>query len=132
MHLAEAEAATVGSGEGRRVSMRNLVALGVSGGMAPCPDALAVLLLAVGINQLAFGMVAIVAFSLGLAGVLVAFGLAIALAGPAWSRLGRAGMGGAGKVGGLARRLVAVSPVVSAGVVVLLGLGMLWRSGVGA
>ncbi|MGH2535457.1 MAG: sulfite exporter TauE/SafE family protein [Thermomicrobiales bacterium] len=102
LHLAAVEAATVGSGEGRRVSKRSLVALGVSGGMAPCPDALAILLLAVGINQLAFGMLAIVAFSLGLAGVLVAFGLAIALAGPVWSRLGRATTGGAGRFHGLA------------------------------
>jgi ABC-type nickel/cobalt efflux system permease component RcnA len=88
LHLAEVEAAMVEETGGRRVSMRNLVTLGVSGGMAPCPDALAILLLAVGINQLAFGMVAIVAFSVGLAGVLVAFGLPITLNGPFWSRAG--------------------------------------------
>ncbi|MGH2558222.1 MAG: nickel/cobalt transporter, partial [Thermomicrobiales bacterium] len=132
LHLAEVAAATVGRGEGRRVSMRSLVALGVSGGMAPCPDALAILLLAVGINQLGFGLLAIVAFSLGLAGVLVAFGLAIALAGPLWARVGRKSTGGAGRLNGFTGRLVAISPVVSACVVVLLGFGMLWRSGISA
>jgi ABC-type nickel/cobalt efflux system permease component RcnA len=130
LHLAEIEAATAsGPGEGR-VSLRSLVTLGVSGGLAPCPDALAILLLAVGINQLGFGMLAIVAFSLGLASVLVAFGLAIALAGPVWSRATRF-RGERGSLGRLAGRLVAFSPVLSAGFVVLLGVGMLWRAGIG-
>ena len=51
--------------EGGR-SFRRLAVLGVSGGMVPCPDALAILLLAIGMNQLPTGLVAIAAFSLGL------------------------------------------------------------------
>lgn len=126
LHLEEALAAR------RGVDRRGLVALGVSGGLAPCPDALAILLLAIGINQAGFGLLAIVAFSLGLAGVLVAFGLAIALAGPVWSRTRQAaaGRGGLGhRLNATLGRLVAVSPLVSAVVVLLLGLAMVWRAG---
>ncbi|HEY7030939.1 MAG TPA: hypothetical protein VH482_06420 [Thermomicrobiales bacterium] len=115
------------------VERRGLIALGVSGGLAPCPDALAILLLAIGINQAGFGMVAILSFSLGLAGVLVAFGLAIALAGPFWTRARQAAAarGGLGpRLNATFGRLVAVSPLISAVVVLLLGLAMIWRAGV--
>lgn len=124
LHLAEIERAR---GHGRGVSVRSLVTLGVSGGIAPCPDALAILLLAVGINQFALGMLAIVAFSFGLAGVLVAFGLAVALAGPFWQRL-RHRRSPSSRLGGGLTRLATLSPLLSAVVVLLLGLAMLWRS----
>ncbi len=127
LHLEEALAA-----RRRGVDRRGLVALGVSGGLAPCPDALAILLLAIGINQAGFGMLAIVAFSLGLAGVLVAFGLIIALAGPFWTRARRAtaDQGRTGRrLNAAFGRLVAASPMVSAVVVLLLGLAMIWRAG---
>jgi ABC-type nickel/cobalt efflux system permease component RcnA len=44
-------------------------------GVIPCPEALSVLLLAIGPNRTARGMVMIVAFSAGLAAVLVGLGL---------------------------------------------------------
>src|SRR5262249_7658080 len=127
LHLEEALAARRQS-----VDRRGLVALGVSGGLTPCPDALAILLLAIGINQAGFGMLAILAFSLGLAGVLVAFGLAIALAGPFWTRARQAAAarGGFGsRLNAAFGRLIAVSPLLSAVVVLLLGLAMIWRAG---
>lgn len=51
--------------------------LGVSGGIVPCPAALIVLLLAIKFGRLAMGLWLIVAFSLGLAAVLVALGIAV-------------------------------------------------------
>jgi ABC-type nickel/cobalt efflux system permease component RcnA len=57
------------------VSLRELAALGVSGGIVPCPAALVVLLSALSLGRLGFGLVLIVAFSLGLAAVLVGIGL---------------------------------------------------------
>jgi len=57
------------------LSWRNLISLGVSGGLVPCPDALAILLLAMSLNRIAFGLSIILAFSLGLAAVLIAIGL---------------------------------------------------------
>jgi ABC-type nickel/cobalt efflux system permease component RcnA len=129
LHLQEALAARRVGRSG--VDQRGLVALGVAGGIAPCPDALAILLLAIGMNQTGFGMIAIVAFSVGLAGVLVAFGLVIALAGPVWERTRHAASarGGTGqRLSAAFGRLVTVSPLVSAVMVLLLGLAMIVRS----
>jgi nickel/cobalt transporter (NicO) family protein len=59
------------------VTWRSLLALGVSGGMVPCPSALVLLLGAISLGHLEFGIVLVVFFSLGLAGVLTAIGLAM-------------------------------------------------------
>jgi ABC-type nickel/cobalt efflux system permease component RcnA len=60
---------------GSPVTWRSLLLLGVSGGILPCPAALVLLLAAVSMNQAAFGMGLVVAFSLGLAVVLTVVGL---------------------------------------------------------
>jgi ABC-type nickel/cobalt efflux system permease component RcnA len=57
------------------VSLRQLLALGITGGIVPCPAALVVLLSAVSLQRIGFGLLLIVAFSAGLAMVLVAIGL---------------------------------------------------------
>lgn len=57
------------------VSLRVLVALGVTGGIVPCPAALVVLLSAVALRRIGFGLLLIVAFSVGLAAVLIGIGL---------------------------------------------------------
>jgi len=57
------------------ISFRELMALGVTGGMVPCPAALVVLLSAVTLRRVGFEMLLIVAFSVGLAVVLIAIGL---------------------------------------------------------
>jgi ABC-type nickel/cobalt efflux system permease component RcnA/Tol biopolymer transport system component len=59
------------------VTWKSLLALGVSGGLVPCPDAIAILLVAVAVNRVPFGMLLIVAFSIGLALVLIAIGIAM-------------------------------------------------------
>nr|WP_240982381.1 sulfite exporter TauE/SafE family protein [Streptomyces sp. S3(2020)] len=56
-------------------TFRGIAALGVSGGIIPCPEALTVLLLAVGLGRTALGIIMIFAFSIGLAAVLVGLGL---------------------------------------------------------
>jgi ABC-type nickel/cobalt efflux system permease component RcnA/Tol biopolymer transport system component len=58
-----------------KISPRSLLALGISGGLVPCPDAIAILLVAVALNRVPFGMLLIVAFSIGLAAVLIAIGI---------------------------------------------------------
>jgi ABC-type nickel/cobalt efflux system permease component RcnA len=60
---------------GRNVSLRELFALGVTGGIVPCPAALVVLLSAVALRRVGFGLFLIAAFSVGLAAVLIAIGL---------------------------------------------------------
>lgn len=62
-----------------RVSWRSLLTLGVAGGLLPCPSAIVVMLAAISLGQVVFGMLLIVAFSLGLAGVLTTIGIALVL-----------------------------------------------------
>jgi len=59
------------------ITWKSLLTLGVSGGLVPCPDAIAILLVAVAVNRIPFGMVLILAFSIGLALVLIAIGIAM-------------------------------------------------------
>src|SRR5205823_2623766 len=65
---------------------RGLLAVGVSGGILPCPSALVVLLAAISLHRVAFGLVLIVAFSLGLALSITGIGLAAVLAKRAFGR----------------------------------------------
>src|SRR6185295_18860935 len=53
----------------RGIRFGSLLALGVSGGIVPCPGALVVLLAAVAMHRVGFGLALIVAFSMGLATV---------------------------------------------------------------
>jgi ABC-type nickel/cobalt efflux system permease component RcnA len=59
------------------VSLRQLLTLGVSGGIVPCPAALVVLLSALALNRVGFGLLLIVAFSTGLAVILVGMGFLV-------------------------------------------------------
>src|SRR5215203_2183274 len=61
--------------DGSKAGIRSLVALGVSGGLVPCPAALVLLLSAISLGRLGFGMVLVVAFSVGLAIVLTGIGI---------------------------------------------------------
>ena len=89
------------------ISARGILAMGASAGLIPCPSALVVLLAAVAQNQLALGLVMIVAFSLGLAATLTVLGLAVVHA----TQLPMPG------------RVAAVLPTVSA--VAIVGVGVL-------
>lgn len=57
-----------------RITLASLVALGVSGGIVPCPSALVLLLSAIAIGQTALGLFLLTGFSAGLALVLMAIG----------------------------------------------------------
>ncbi|MBA2595841.1 MAG: sulfite exporter TauE/SafE family protein, partial [Chloroflexia bacterium] len=67
--------------EGERVTWRNLLALGISGGILPCPSALLALLSAVAVGRAGFGLMVVIAFSLGLAATLTGVGLLFLYAG---------------------------------------------------
>ncbi|MBK5290446.1 MAG: sulfite exporter TauE/SafE family protein [Acidobacteriia bacterium] len=64
----------------------SLLSLGISGGLVPCPEALVVLMLSISLRQVALGLTLLVAFSLGLAAILIGIGCAMVLAGPAVER----------------------------------------------
>jgi nickel/cobalt exporter len=72
---------------GTPVTWRALLALGVSGGLIPCPSALVLLLGAISLGRLEFGLLLVTAFSLGLAGVLTAIGLLLVYARRLFERL---------------------------------------------
>jgi nickel/cobalt transporter (NicO) family protein len=95
---------------------RGLVAVGVSGGLLPCPSALVVLLAAISLHRVGFGLLLIVAFSLGLASVITGIGLVAVTAKRAFSRLSLEGAA------------VRALPAVSAAAIVALGLVMTLRS----
>ncbi|MEH2419994.1 MAG: sulfite exporter TauE/SafE family protein [Nostoc sp.] len=58
----------------------SLLALGISGGLLPCPSALIVLLSAIALGRIGFGLALVSAFSLGLAAVLTGIGLMLVYA----------------------------------------------------
>jgi ABC-type nickel/cobalt efflux system permease component RcnA len=59
------------------ISMASLIALGASGGLVPCPSALVLLLSSVALGRVALGLALLVAFSSGLAIVLMSIGLVV-------------------------------------------------------
>jgi nickel/cobalt transporter (NicO) family protein len=103
-------------GEQPAQGLRGLVAVGVSGGLLPCPTALVVLLAAISLHRVGYGLLLIVAFSVGLASVVTAIGLVAVTAKRAFARMRLDGP------------LVRALPAVSALVVLGLGLAMTARA----
>jgi ABC-type nickel/cobalt efflux system permease component RcnA len=97
------------------ITVRALVALGVSGGIVPCPSALVVLLSAVALHRIAYGMALITAFSFGLASVLIVIGIAVVAAKQWINRLTFAGP--------IMQRL----PILSATAITLIGIALVAR-----
>jgi ABC-type nickel/cobalt efflux system permease component RcnA len=64
----------------RPISRRELLALGITGGIIPCPAALVVLLGAMAVGRIGFGLLLIVAFSVGLAAALISIGMVVVFA----------------------------------------------------
>jgi nickel/cobalt transporter (NicO) family protein len=97
-------------------SFRSLFAVGVSGGLLPCPSALVVLLAAISLHRVAFGLLLILAFSAGLALSITGIGLAAVLARGAFRRASFDG------------RLMRLLPAASALVILAAGLTMTVRA----
>ncbi len=66
---------------------RGLLGVGIAAGLLPCPSALVVLLSAIALHRVGFGLALIVAFSLGLAATITSIGLVAVLAKRAFSRI---------------------------------------------
>jgi ABC-type nickel/cobalt efflux system permease component RcnA len=99
---------------GEQITWRGLLALGVSGGLVPCPSAMVILLAAVALNKTVFGMVLVIAFSFGLAITLTLVGLAFLYARNRFR--GRRTASGS--------RWPQLLPVASAALMLLLGVGL--------
>jgi ABC-type nickel/cobalt efflux system permease component RcnA len=98
-----------------------LLSLGISGGIVPCPAALVVLLGAVALQRTGFGLLLIVAFSAGLAAVLIAIGLLMVYARDFMARFH-----GEGKW--ISRWL----PMTSSAFIIAVGIGLTWQAWRGA
>jgi ABC-type nickel/cobalt efflux system permease component RcnA len=96
--------------------LRGLVAVGISGGLLPCPSALVVLLAAISLQRVGYGLVLIVAFSLGLAATISAIGLLAIGARRTFSRMSFQGP------------VVRLLPAVSALVILAFGIAMTVRA----
>ncbi len=57
------------------VSWKSLLGLGISGGLLPCPSALVLMLSAISLGRIGYGLILTTAFSFGLAATLTAVGL---------------------------------------------------------
>jgi ABC-type nickel/cobalt efflux system permease component RcnA len=96
--------------EGEKVTWKSLLGLGISGGLIPCPSAMVLLLATIALHKTAYGLVLVLAFSLGLAITLTGVGTAFLYA----RRLfGRARVPG---------RLVQTLPIISAGIITCIGI----------
>lgn len=96
------------------VGARGLLAMGVTAGILPCPEALGVMIVSVGLGRIVLGLGLIVAFSVGLGAVLIGLGIALVRG----QRL-------LGRVTPSDPRWSTVVPLVSAVVVTALGAGIL-------
>jgi nickel/cobalt transporter (NicO) family protein len=95
---------------------RGIVGIGIAAGLLPCPSALVVLLAAIALHRVAFGMALIVAFSIGLAATVTAIGLLAVLARRAFSRARFDGP------------VIRALPAISAAVIVVVGLAIAVRA----
>jgi nickel/cobalt exporter len=93
-------------------SKREILGIGVAAGVLPCPSALVVLLSAIALHRVGFGLALILAFSAGLAATMTAVGLLAVLARRAFKRVSLDGS--------FARAL----PAVSALVILAVGIGI--------
>jgi len=98
-----------------KVGWRTLLALGITGGIVPCPSAMVVMLTAIAIGRIAFGLSIIVFFSLGLAVSLIIVGILAVKTSHILDRFARANV--------LTRWL----PLASAIVITLLGCAIIYR-----
>jgi high-affinity nickel-transport protein len=99
------------------VSLAQLFTLGITGGIIPCPAALIVLLSAFALHRIGLGFFLIVAFSVGLASVLIGFGMLMVCARRFMTRLQMDGP--------LTRRWL---PIVSSSFITVLGMTLTIQS----
>lgn len=99
------------------ISWKSLLALGVSGGLLPCPSALVLMLSAINLNRVGYGLILTIAFSFGLAATLTAVGLVFLYGGKIFNgpKLSQS-------------RLVKALPVFSAFVIACLGALICYNS----
>ncbi|HJS49582.1 MAG TPA: sulfite exporter TauE/SafE family protein [Gaiellaceae bacterium] len=92
------------------LTSKGILGVGVAAGLLPCPSALVVLLSAIALHRVGFGLALIVAFSIGLAATITAIGLVAVLAQRTFGRLSLNGP------------VVRALPAVSAALILAVGV----------
>lgn len=100
-----------------KITWKSLLALGVSGGLLPCPSALVLMLSAINLNRIGYGLILTIAFSFGLAATLTIVGLLFLYGGRIFD---------GGKLS--QSRIVKALPVFSAFVIACLGAVICYTS----
>ncbi|MDP9354612.1 MAG: nickel transporter, partial [Chloroflexota bacterium] len=101
-------------------STRSLLVVGLAGGLVPSPSALLVLLGGIALGRAWLGVLLVIAYGVGMALALVATGMLLVRA---RARLER----WTSRRGTAALPLARALPLVTAAVVLVLGLGVAWR-----
>ncbi len=101
----------------QNISWKSLLALGISGGLLPCPSALVLMLSAISLNRVGYGILLTLVFSFGLAATLTAVGLIFLYVGKAFGNSGLA-----------ENRVLKTLPVFSALVIACLGAVICYNS----
>jgi ABC-type nickel/cobalt efflux system permease component RcnA len=99
-----------------KVTLSSLLLLGISGGMVPCPAALVVLLAAITMHRIVFGLSLIFAFSIGLASVLILIGILVVKSTKLMLR------------SKTEAKWLRILPVFSAGIIMLIGIGIAFNA----
>jgi ABC-type nickel/cobalt efflux system permease component RcnA len=107
--------APVGDRESGAITWGSIVALGISGGIVPCPAGIVIMLTAVSMGRTAFGLLVLALFSAGMAAVLVLVGVLSIVARPFVERWTGGG------------RVMRALPRVSALIIIALGIFMIVR-----
>jgi nickel/cobalt transporter (NicO) family protein len=110
---------------GATVRRRELVTMGLAGGMAPSPSALVVLLAAIALGRIPFGLALVGAYGIGLAGTLVLAGLMLVRFERKVTRWTTAG---SSPLAARFSRLVEAIPLVSGTAIIGAGLLLVVRS----
>lgn len=99
------------------VTWKSLLALGISGGLLPCPSALVLMLSAISFGRVGYGLILTFVFSFGLAATLTAVGLIFLYVGKAFSKSSLS-----------ENRLIKTLPVFSAFVIACVGAVICYNS----
>jgi nickel/cobalt transporter (NicO) family protein len=112
----------------QEVSWKALAALGISGGILPCPSALVVLLGAISLHRIGLGLLLVIGFSAGLAMALMTIGLALVCAGRLLSRWQSTASRRHVPSLAFAGKLAPALPALSAFTVTAIGIVMTFRA----
>ncbi|MFD3738910.1 nickel transporter [Streptomyces sp. NPDC058629] len=112
----------------RRARRSGLIGMGIAGGLVPSPSALVVLLGAVALGRTAFGVLLVIAYGLGMAATLTLAGLLLVRL---RERIESHDRARTLRHNTLLRKLARTGPVVTALLVVAVGLGLTLRAATG-